>query len=321
MRKLLGWLFVVVLAACLGSARAQDYPNRPVRIMVPYAAGGAPDVLARVIGQRLSDSLGQQFLVENRPGAGGVAATLAVAKSPADGYTLLVPDISQLAINPFLFSNLPYDSVTDLAPVSLVATIPLYLVAQPSLGVNTLPELVALVKSKPGQLSYGSAGIGSLHHILMESFNAALGLQIVHVPYKGSGQSVPAFVGGELPLLVTALTAVGAHVKSGKGKLIAVSSGRRSAQTPDVPSIAELVPGYDFSSEFGLLAPARTPPAIVAKLAGEVVKALKHPDTMQRLAPMGMDLVGSSPEAYAENIRRNLERFSKAVKISGAKAD
>ena len=314
-------LLVALAAACSASAVAQSYPSRSVKLVVPYTPGGSTDVLARVIGQRLSESLGQPFVVENRPGAGGIAATLAVAKSPSDGYTLLVTDMSQVVINPFLFSKLPYDPVKDLAAVSLVATIPLYVVAQPSLGFDSLPRLIAMAKENPGRLSYGSAGIGSLHHIAMESFKAAVGVDIVHVPYKGSGQSATAFMAGELPLLVTGMSAVGAHVKSGKGKLVAVTSAARSAQTPEVPSISELVPGFDFSAEFGLLAAAGTPDAILTKLSVEVVKALSYPDTMQRLAPMGMEAVGSSPEAYAANIRRNLERFSKAVRISGAKAD
>jgi tripartite-type tricarboxylate transporter receptor subunit TctC len=322
MKKQVGLLFAALLAAACVNAWAQsDYPNRSVKLVVPYSAGGSTDVLARVIGQRLSESLGQPFVIENRPGAGGIVATLAVVKSPADGYTLLVSDMSQVVINPFLFSKLPYDPVKDLAPVTIVATIPLYVVAQPSLGVDSLAQLVAMAKAKPGQLSYGSAGTGSIHHIVMESFKAAAGLDIVHVPYKGSGQSASAFIAGDLPLLVTGMSAVGAHVKSGKGKLVAISSARRSGETPDVPSIGEVVPGFDFSSEFGLLAPAGTPPAILAKIASEVGKALKVPDTMQRLGPMGMEPVGSTPEAYVENIRRNLERFGRAVKISGAKAD
>jgi tripartite-type tricarboxylate transporter receptor subunit TctC len=322
MKKKLGLLFAALLAAGCAKAWAQaDYPNRSVKLVVPYSAGGSTDVLARVIGQRLSESLGQPFVVENRPGAGGIVATLAVVKSPADGYTLLVSDMSQVVINPFLFSKLPYDPVKDLAPVTIVATIPLYVVAQPSLGVDSLAQLIAMAKAKPGQLSYGSAGTGSIHHIVMESFKATAGLDIVHVPYKGSGQSAAAFVAGDLPLLITGMSAVGPHVKSGKGKLVAITSARRSSETPDVPSISEVVPGFDFSSEFGLLAPAGTPPAILSKIAGEVGKALKVPDTMQRLGPMGMEAVGSTPEAYVENIRRNLERFGRAVKISGAKAD
>ena len=240
------WIFCSAVSA-------QDYPNRPVRLIVPSAAGGAPDVFARVVGQRLSEAMGQQFIVENRPGAGGISASEAVAKAVPDGYTLLVPDIPQLAINPFMFSKLPYDPQKDFAPVSLIASIPLFLVVQPSAQINSVAELVAAARANPGKMNYGSAGIGSLHHILMESFKGALGLNIVHVPYKGSGQSTPAFIGGDVTMLVTALAAIGPHVKAGKAKLLAVSSLARSPQEPDVPAVSESVAGFDFTSEIGLL--------------------------------------------------------------------
>ena len=311
----------VALAACCASLSAQDYPSRPVRMLVPYAAGGAPDVFARLVGQRLALTLGQQFVVENRPGAGGISASEAVAKAPADGHVLLVADIPQLAINPYLFSKLPYDPVKDFAPVSLLATIPNFLVIQPSEPVKSLPEFVALAKSRPGQLNYGSAGIGSLGHIAMESFKAALGLDIVHVPYKGSGQSVPAFLSGDVTMLITTLAAVAPHIKSGKSKPLAVTSIQRSPLAPEVPTVSEVIPGYSFAGEIGVLAPAGTPPAIVSRLSGEIAKALKHPEVAQRLAALDAVAVGNTPEAYAENIRRNLERFAKAVKISGAKAE
>ena len=316
--------FTAVLVVCLlvtGLAQAQDYPNRAVRLIVPYAAGGAPDVFARVIGQRLSDALGQQFIVENRPGAGGISASEAVAKAAPDGYTLLVPDVPQTAINPYMFSKLPYDPAKDFAPVSLIATIPLFLVTQPSAQVNTVAELIAAGKAAPGKMNYGSAGIGSLHHILMESFKASLGLDIVHVPYKGSGQSTPAFIGGDLSMLVTAIAAIGPHVKAGKARLIAVTSSARSPLAPDVPAVSETIPGYDFVSEIGLLAPAGTPQPVIAKLAAEVAKAVRHPDVVQRLTALGAVPVGNTPEAYGEMMKRNLVRYAKAVKDSGARAD
>ncbi len=314
-------VFVLALAVCTGSVQAQDYPSRPVRLLVPYAAGGTPDVFARLFGQRLSETFGQQFVVENRPGAGGISATDAVAKAPADGYTLLVADIPQLAINPYLFSKLPYDPVKDFAPVSVIATIPNFLVVQPSLQVNSLPEFIALAKAKPGQFNYGSPGIGSLGHIAMESFKAALGLDIVHVPYKGSGQSVPAFLSGDLTMLFTALAAVTSHIKAGKAKPLAVTSPTRSLQFPDVPTVSEFIPGYSFVGEIGVLAPAGTSAAIVSRLSTEIAKGLKHPDVVQRLTALDAVPVGNTPEAYTENIRQNLQRFAKAVKISGAKVE
>ncbi len=312
---------VVLAFATVATAQAQDYPNRPVKLIVPYAAGGAPDVFARVIGQRLSEAMGQQFIVENRPGAGGISASEAVARAAPDGYTLLVPDVPQTAINPYMFSKLSYDPAKDFAPVSLIASIPLFLVTQPSAQINSVAELVAAAKAAPGKMNYGSAGIGSLHHILMESFKASLGLDITHVPYKGSGQSVPAFIGGELTMLVTALAAVGPHAKAGKAKLIAVTSQARSPLAPEVPAVSETIPGYDFVSEIGLVAPAGTPAAVINKLAAEVARAVKHPDVVQRLTALGAVPVGNTPEAYGEMMRRNLTRYAKAVRDSGAKVD
>ena len=222
-------------------ATAQEYPNRPVKLMVPYAAGGAPDVLARLIAQRLSETLGQSFVVENRAGAGGIAACEAVAKASADGYTLLVPDVPQLAINPYLFAKLSYDPVKDFAPVSIIAMTPMFIVVSPSLNADTLPALIALAKSKPGQLTYASAGIGSLHHIAMESLKVAVAMDLVHVPYKGTGQSVPAFVAGDVAVLVSTLAAVEPFVKSGKAKLLAGTPAKRTSRTPDVPSVSEFI--------------------------------------------------------------------------------
>lgn len=302
------------------TAIAQEFPNKPVKVIVPYAAGGLPDTMARLIGQHIGDSFGQQFIVENRGGAGGISGTDAVAKAPADGYTLLIADVGQLAINPFLYKKLPYDSLKDFAPISLMGTSPLYLVIHPSVPANNLQELIALVKAKPGQFNYGSAGTGSIHHLTMESFKAAFGLQITHVPYKGSGQSVPALLGGQVNMLPTALPSMAAHVKAGKVKLIAISTLKRSAQAPDVPAIAELVPGFDFVAEIGILAPAGTPAAIVNKISAEIPKVLKLPDIVQRFTALGIDPVGSTPEFYAANIRAALDKYSKAVKISGAQA-
>ena len=303
-----------------GLANAQDYPNKAVKIVVPYATGGLPDTMARLIGQRLNETLGQQFLVDNRGGAGGISGTDAVAKAAPDGYTLLVADVGQLAINPFLYKKLPYDPIKDFAPIGLAGTSPLYIVIHPSVPANTLQELIALVKSKPGQFNYGSAGTGSIHHLTMESFKAALGLEITHIPYKGSGQSVPALLGGQVNMLPTALPSMAVHVKNGKVKLLAITTLKRSAAEPQVPAVAEIVPGFDFLAEIGLLAPAGTPPAIVNRLSAEIARAVRHPDVLPRFTALGIDPVGSTPDAYAANIRAALEKYAKAVKVSGAQA-
>ena len=313
--------FFYCLLVCAGGAPAQDYPARPVKIVVPYAAGGVPDVLGRTVGQRLSEMLSQQFLVENRPGAGGISAVMAVVKAPADGYTLLLSDPGQTAINQHLFDSLPYDTLRDLVPVTILAYSAPFVVVNPSAGINSFTELVAYAKANPGKLAYGSAGIGSSLHIAMESLKASLGIDLVHIPYKGSGQSVPAFLGGEVPLVVTALTALGPHVKSGKAKLLAVTSAKRSPQAPDVPAVGEFIPGYDFTAELGFLAPRGTPAAVVSKLSAEVAKAVKHPETAARLTQLNLDPAGSTPEAFTAVIRGNQARYATAVKLSGAKSN
>lgn len=324
MIKLLRLRACVVLAcAALFAtvASAQTYPAKSVRMIVPYTPGGAPDVLARLLGQRLTESMGQQFVVENRPGAGGIYAAETSAKSPPDGYVMFFSDIQQLAINPYMFNKLPYDPAKDFAPVMLVGSIPLFIVAQSSLNMNTLAELVTHARANPGKFTYGSAGIGSIHHITMESLKAALGLDIVHVPYKGAGQAVPAFIGGEVSLVVSAYPALAAHVKTGKAKFVAITSSNRMPQAPEAAPVADMVPGFNFSSELGVVVPAGTPPAIVSRLNAEIGKALQHPEVNQKLTAMGFVLIANSPEAYAENIRSNLQVFSKAVKISGAKPE
>jgi len=317
MKKLL--LFFALLPAL---AAAQDWPAKPVRMIVPYAAGGLPDTMTRIVGARLAEAIGQQVVVENRGGAGGISGSEAVAKSPPDGYTLLVADVGQVAINPHLYAKLPYDPVKDFAAVSLLGTTTLFLVAHPSVPANSFAELVALVKSRPGQFNYGSSGIGSIHHLATEAFKVALGLDILHVPYKGTGQSVPALLGGQVSLLFSALPSIESHVKAGKVKLLAASTLKRSPEAPELPTIAELgVPGYDFAPEIGVLAPAATPAAVLQKLAAEIAKAVKHPDTVQRFKQLGIDAVGSTPEAYAATIRASYEKYGRVVKATGARAE
>ena len=304
------------------SALAQGYPNRPVKVVVPYAAGGLPDTMARLVGQKMGESLGQQLVIENRGGAGGIVGTQEVAKAAPDGYTLLVADVGQIAINPHLFSKLPYDPLKELHGVSLLGTSPLYLVAHPSLNVSSMRELISTVRAQPGKISYGSSGLGSIHHLAMEALKAGLNLDMLHIPYKGTGQSVPALLGGQVPLLYSALPSIEAHVKAGKVRVLAVSTPQRAQQTPDVPTVAESgVPGYDFTAEIGLLAPAGTPPDVVAKLAAEAQKAVKQADVVQRFRQLGIDAVGSTPDAYNALNRTNYQKYEKLVKASGAKID
>jgi tripartite-type tricarboxylate transporter receptor subunit TctC len=301
---------------------AQSFPSRPVKFVVPFSPGGLSDTVARLLGQDLSAVWGQQVLVDNRPGASGIIASELVAKSPADGYTLLFADPQHLAINPAMNAKLPYSPLRDFAPVTLAAYGPLFLVAHPSVEADSLPALIRLVKAKPGQLNYGSAGSGSIHHLTMESLKAALGLDIVHVPYKGAAQAVPALVSGQVALTISALPSLAPHVKAGKAKILAVSSGARSPLAPEVPTIAELaVPGFDFAGQIGIVAPAGTPREVIAKLNADISAVLKQPAFVARLAGLGIDPVGNSPEAFAAIIRADIDKYARAVKVSGATAD
>jgi tripartite-type tricarboxylate transporter receptor subunit TctC len=313
--------FVLLFLLSLAAA-AQDYPNRPIRVIVPYAAGGLPDTMARLVGAKMAETLGQQMVVENRGGAGGIVGTTEVVKAAPDGYALLVADVGQIAINPHLFAKLPYDPLKDLVGVSLMGTSALYLVAHSSVPANNMAELIALVRSQPGKLSYGSSGTGSIHHLATEALKVGLGLDIVHVPYKGAGQSVPALLGGQVALLYAALPTVEGHYKSGKVKILAVSTPQRSPQTPEVPTVAESgVPGYDFVAEIGLYAPAGTPHDIVGKLSAQAGRAVKQPEVVQRFKQLGIEPVGSTPEALAAQNRVNYEKYARVVKASGAKID
>src|SRR5712671_2689424 len=316
-------IFVGALAilAAFASA-AQDFPSRPIKMIVPYAAGGLPDTMTRIVGVRAGEYLGQQIVVENRGGAGGITGSEAVAKSPPDGYTLLVADVGQVAINPHIFSKLPYSPQKDFVPVTLIGTSTLFLCLHPSVPANSFQELVAYIKANPGKLNYGSSGTGSIHHLATEALKAALGLDIVHVPYKGTGQAVPALLGGQVGMLYSSLPSIESHLKAGSLKMVAVSTARRSAEAPNVPTVAELgVPGYNFAPEIGVLAPAGTPAAIVQKLSAELAKAAQHPDTRKRFTQLGIDAVGSTPQEYAAVIRASSQRYGEVVRISGVKAD
>jgi tripartite-type tricarboxylate transporter receptor subunit TctC len=312
--------FIAALAIC-ASASGQQYPDKPVKLVVAYAPGGTPDVIARVLAQRLSKSMGQQFIVENKPGAGGLVANQAVAKSPPDGYTLLVADVGQLAVSQYLFANPGFDTMKDFAPIGLVAITPLFIAINPNLKITTFKEFVAYAKANPGKLSYGSAGIGSIHQLSMEMLKADLGLDITHVPYKGSGQSVPAFLAGDIPVVAGALPALLPAVKSNKTNLLAVTSLKRFSHSPNVPAVSEFVKDYDYPSEVGFLAPAGTPRVIITKLNAELNAAIKEPEVIERMESLGSDPAGGTPEDYAQNLKANLAKYQKAVRVSGAKAE
>src|SRR5258706_10722408 len=251
------WLAIAVLGAAQAAFAqgAKNYPDKPVRVVVGYSPGGLPDTIARLIGQKLSERWGQQFVVENKPGANGILGAEFVAKAAPDGYTLLMTDNSTHAILPFLFTKLPYDADRDLIPASLTARAPLFLAVHPSVKANSFQELIALVKASPGKYSYGSSGIGSTHHLCMAYLAASLNLDMVHVPYKGTGQSVPALVGGQVPMVLSGYPTLAAHAKEGRGKLLAINLLQRSPRAPDVPAIAQKISGFGLASAFWRVPP------------------------------------------------------------------
>jgi tripartite-type tricarboxylate transporter receptor subunit TctC len=316
-------LAVMTLASCAVLAQNDGpFPSKPIRLIVPYPPGGLPDTLARMVGQRLTESIGQPVIVENRPGAGGIQGAELVAKAAPDGHTLLVADLGQTAINLALYPKLPYDTLRDFAPVSMLGTAPFFLAVHQSAGVASLAELAALARAKRGELTYGSSGVGSPHHLAMETLKSRLGIDVLHVPYKGSGQATPALLGGQVPMLFTVLPTVSTHVKSGVIRLLAVASPQRTSQAPEVPTFDELgVKDMVFLPSVSVLAPVRTPGPIVQRLATEIGQAVRHAETVKRLEAMGIEPVGNSPEEYAAQLRRDIAYYAQAVKTSGAKVE
>ena len=303
-------------------ASAQGYPAKPIRIIASAAAGAPPDFVARTMAQYLTTALGQQVIVENRPGAGGTIATAAAAKSPADGYTLLLASTSNLSISPSLYANPGYDPVTSFAPISLLATAPFLVMVHPSLPAKSLKELIALAKAKPGELNYGSAGSGSPLHIGAEMLKTAAGVQLVHVPYKGPTAAVIDLLSGRIQVLVEQLYPVAQHIQTGKIRPLAVASGKRHPQLPELPTAAEAgLPGYEVVAWMGLVAPRGTAGDVIKRLNVELVKALRTQETRDGLFSQGLQPAGNSPAEFAAFIASEAARWSRAVKTSGAKVD
>jgi tripartite-type tricarboxylate transporter receptor subunit TctC len=311
----------VLLTALATSAFAQGYPTKPAKVIVPYPPGGPTDIVARVVSQKLSEQMGQQFIVENRPGAGGNIGAEAVAKSPADGYTLLVATTAH-AINPALFKSLGYNLVKDFAPVSQLTSGPLVIVANPSLPVKNVKELIALAKAKPGTLNYASSGNGQSTHLSAELFGAMAGVKMNHIPYKGSAPALTDVMGGQASLMFDTMLSAMPQVKNGKLKAIAVTSAARSPAAPDVPTVAESgLPGYEAIAWNGLLAPAGTPAEVVNKLNAELKKALDAPDVKDRFSAQGFGAAWNTREAFAKFMQAELDKWAKVVKVSGATLD
>lgn len=302
------------LVPVAAQAQAQDFPSRPVRFIVPYSPGGLPDTVARVISQRLQEGLGQSVVVENKPGGSGAAAAAVLMQAPADGYTLLLTDGPMLAITPLVVKKMAYDAEKDFVPVSLVGTAPLFLAVHSGVKANTLDELIAMGKADPGKLNYGSSGNGSIHHLTAEAMNAGLGITVTHVPFKGSANSIPAMVGGQVDMAFASPPSLMGFVKAGKVKLLAINSAKRSPLAPDVPTLGEKIPGFDFAFNVAVLAKAGTPPAVVQRLSAEIAKAVKHPDVIQKLEGAGVEAVGGSPEQLASALSREGKRVVDAAK-------
>ncbi len=320
-RRLAAAGLAAALAWVTAGHAAQRYPERPIRWILGYPAGGISDLLARAVAQRLSERLGQQVVVENRPGASGAIAAEAAAKAAPDGYTLFMGETSTHTVNPLLRSNLPYDPVLDFAPVSLLAESPLLLVVTPSLPVQSVAELIALARSRPGQLNYASGGNGTGTHLAAELFKSLAKVDIVHVPYKGTPNALTDLLGGRVEVMFPNMPPALPHVKANTLRILAVTSARRLEVLPGVPALAEVLPGYVANTWYGLFAPAGTPPGIVAKLNGEVGKVLAEPELRRHLSSQGFELAGSTPEELAAYLRAETAKWSKVIKEANIRVD
>ncbi len=314
--------FCMVMAIALPAANAQNYPNRPIRIIAQFQPGTSTDILARVIGQKLTEVWGQQVVIDNRPGAGGLVGTELGAKAAPDGYTLTMAVSSGFGINPSLYSKLPYDAVRDFAAITNIALTPQTLVASPSFAAKSVTELVVTAKAKPGSVNYASLGSGSTSHLTMEMFRSAAGMQLNHIPYKGSPAAHTELFSGQIPIMFDAIPAVLPHVKTGKLRGLGIATLKRSPFLPNVPTIAESgYPGFEAVGWIGIAAPAKTPAPVLDKLNAEIVRIINTPEMKERLATLAFTPVGDSREQFSGFIRSEIAKWGKAVKESGAKAE
>ena len=313
---------MALLALPAGAQGAATYPTKPIKIVVPFPPGGATDILARAIGAELQKAFGQSVLIENKAGAGGNPGADMVAKSPPDGYTLVMATVGTHGINMSLYSKMPYDAVKDFEPITLVAGVPNLLVVHPSVAAKSVAELTALAKAQPGKLNVASSGNGTSIHMAAELYKMMAGVDILHVPYKGSSFAMTDLLGGQVQLMFDNMPSALPQVKAGKLRALAVTSPKRSSALPDVPTMDEEgLKGFDATSWFGLLAPAGTPKDIIAKLNAAAVKALATPEMRERLASQGAEAVGNTPDQFAAFIKAEIEKWAKIVKASGARVD
>jgi tripartite-type tricarboxylate transporter receptor subunit TctC len=316
-------LFPLLLIAVSLAAGAQSFPSKPVKFIVPASPGGVTDLLARTFGQRLSEMWGQPVIVENRPGAGQIIGSDAVAKSAGDGYTMLVTDSSSIVINPHLYRKLPYDPLRDFTPVAVFCQISPVIAVNASVPAKNMKELIALAKAKPGALAYGSFGSGTYAHIAMERLKQMAGVDIVHVPYKGSTPAVTDLLSGQVQVILVSLSVVEPHAKAGKLRILATATPKRLAGVPDLPTVAEsAVPGFETTSWFGLLGPANLPKEVVAKAHADIQRIIATPGFLeQNYKKFGLEVVPVSPDGFGQLIRSDLEHWGRMVKATGAKVD
>jgi tripartite-type tricarboxylate transporter receptor subunit TctC len=316
-------LALVLLLVATGSAvSAQDWPVRPIRLVVPSSAGaGVTDIMARIVAQKLGERLGQQVVVDNKPGASGILGAEIVAKAPADGYTLLIANVS-LIVNPYLYAKMPYDPLADFMPVTMVNTAPQQLVVHPSVPVKTVAELIAYAKARPGQLNYGSGGLGSTPFLAAELFKSITGIDVVHVPYKGGGPAVTELVGGQLTFMIENVPGTMPFVKSGKLRSLAVTSAERSPIAPELPTMIEAgVPGYEMTAWNAIFAPKGTPTEIVTRLHAELAKVLHAPEMKQQCAALGAEPIGNTPAELAGFLKADQARWGRIIQEKGIKPE
>lgn len=322
MKRVYSLLLSAVLLAGTAWVAAQEYPSKPVRLIVPFAPGGGNDIVARAIAQQLSASLGRQFVVDNRAGAGGVVGAELAAKSPADGYTLFLGGVGSHAVNPNLHARLPYDPVTDFAPITLIASAPSVLVVHPSVPARTIEEFTALAKANPGKLNFASNGNGSSAQLAAVLYESMAGVRMVHVPYKGLAPALADLLSGEVQLMFSSMVAIIPHIKTGRLRALAVTGKKRSPLLPEVPTLEESgLRGYEAGSWYGILAPAGTPPQIVAKLNAGIVQALQQPAVRERLAAEGAEAIGGTPGEFAAHINAELGRVGKILRDGGVRLE
>jgi len=314
-------LVVIFAAALTGESFAQAYPARPVRMVVPTAAAGGADLIARVVAPKLSERLGQQVVIENRPGAGSIIGSEVVAKSPPDGYTFLLAFIAH-STNPVIYKKVPYDAQRDFSPITLAVTSPHVIVVHPSLPVKSVKDLIALARARPGELNFGSGGNGTGHHLAMELFMSLAKVKMVHVQYKGAAPSITATLAGEVPIMAPTLFTAVPHIRSGRFRALGVTSTKRSVAAPDIPTVAEAgLPGYEMVQWYGFLAPANTPREIVARLNRDLVQVLHLPEVKDILSKDGAEPVGNTPEEFAKYLRAQLDLWAKVAREAGIKPE